>query len=142
MSGVYNTQGRDDKGNRSRARSSENPGRHSCSGAARGHGPRLQGWEDPEARYISTPISLLEGDESRGGGSTDPSTPVPYRLVCDGELSKIVSHHLGLHSISTRVNITLKRSYTLQNSNVCRAAVTSSGEECSTAFLPSDWNVI
>ena len=40
--------------------------------------------------------NLLEWDESGAVGGTDTGTTVLNRLVCDAELSQIVSNHLRL----------------------------------------------
>ena len=41
-------------------------------------------------------MDLLEGDEPGGVGGSDTGATVLDRLVCDGELAEVVSHHLGL----------------------------------------------
>lgn len=41
--------------------------------------------------------SSLQRDETRRVGSTDTGLTMFYRLVSDGEFSKVVSNHLGLN---------------------------------------------
>lgn len=41
-------------------------------------------------------LFLLQWDKTRRVGSTDTGTTVLDRLVCDGELTQVMSNHLSL----------------------------------------------
>jgi len=47
-------------------------------------------------KWLSEIVHLLERYEPRGVSSADTRSTVLHRLVGDGELSKVVSNHLGL----------------------------------------------
>jgi hypothetical protein len=56
----------------------------------------LESVQKPDRQVLSSPVLLLEGDESGGVGGTNTRATVLDGLVGDGELTQVVTNHLRL----------------------------------------------